>query len=319
VNSWELWANVTYDAHSDVPPDGALEAEYVTAALALLRERMGDAFSDFAFSIFNCTNPAIRPASFDDPHPRKVLIYTADEKGTLPLELANQYVAIFKGYVPEQQNSRNIYPLPLGFVNGVTQETPLPTGERSIDVFFSGHLNRNRINLYREFSMLRYAPKWIVETAVAQPRVRNLTRIVFGTDFSSAFDNAYICFTDSFAAGLSRKAYAEKLGSAKIALCPGGFHSPETFRHYEAARAGCVVISEKLPDNPLYRGSPILQVASWREGIALARELLRDDARLAELQRQTLAWWDDRWSPEAVARDMQEKLERLTPAVAVPS
>ena len=247
------------------------------------------------------------------------MIYTADEKGTLPLELAPAYVAVFKGYVPEYQNPGNIYPLPLGFVNGVTQESALPTSDRAIDVFFSGHLNRNRIDLYREFSLLRFAPKWLVESAVAQPRVRNLTRIVFGTDFSSAFDNAYICFTDNFAAGLSRKAYAEKLNNAKIALCPGGFHSPETFRHYEAARAGCVVISERLPDNALYRGAPLLQVDSWGEGIALARELLSDEARLADLQRETLAWWEDHWSPEAVARDMQEKLEQFTTVEAVPS
>ena len=71
MNSWELWSNVTYDAHSDVPPDGALEAEYVTAALALLRERMGDAFSDFAFFIFNCTNPAIRPRRSTIPTPAR--------------------------------------------------------------------------------------------------------------------------------------------------------------------------------------------------------------------------------------------------------
>jgi hypothetical protein len=312
-----LWSNVEYDAHSNIPPDGALEADYITAVLAELRERMGDAFSEFAFSIFNCSDPAIRPASFDDPHPRKVLIYTADEKGTLPVELGPQYVAIFKGYVPDSRNPGNIYPLPLGFVNGVSHETTLPFSERSIDVFFSGHLNRNRLDLYREFSLLRFVPRWLVEIAVANPRARNLTRIIFGTDFSRAFDSGYVCFTDSFAAGLTRKAYAEKLSSARIALCPGGFHSRETFRHYEAARAGCVIISERLPENDLYRGAPIQQVDSWRDGIALAHTLLEDKTRLEELQRQTIAWWEEHWAPPAVARDMQEKLEKLATPVAV--
>jgi hypothetical protein len=316
---WNTLTNVAYDAHSTAPLDRAMESEYVFSVLKALQDRMGDSFSTYSFSVFVCGDPSIQPASMSDPHPRKVLIYAADEKGTLPLELAEHYVAVFKGYLPDDRKPGNIYPLPLGCVNGVTSGTAKPVSDRELGVFFSGHLNRNRIALYREFSLLRFLPEWFVEMGVANPRMRNLLRMVCGTDFSNAFDSSYVCFTRSFADGLSREAYAEKLQNARIAFCPGGFHSTETFRHYEAVRAGCVVISERLPDNELYRDAPILQVDSWHEGIELARELLSNPNRLADLQRQTLAWWNDRWAPEAIARVIQETLEGRVEWVVEPS
>lgn len=306
---WNSLANVVYDAHSTAPLDHAIESEYVYSVLEALQARMGDSFATYSFHVFNCGDSAVRPASIDDPHPRKVLIYTADEHGTLPLELSAHYVAIFKGYLPDDRKPGNIFPLPLGYVNGVTNGSAPASRDREFDVFFSGNLNRNRIGLYREFTVLRFLPAWIVESGIANPGMRNAIRLICGTNFSKAFERGYISFTRNFGTGLSRGDYAAKLNNARIAFCPRGFHSAETFRHFEAARAGCVVISEPLPDNALYRNAPILQVNSWREGIDLARELLGDPDRLAALQTQTLAWWEEHWSASAVARDIQDILE----------
>ncbi len=319
LHMWDMPSNVQYDANSTSTPDQFIESEYVCGVLDALRDRMGESFSSFSFHVFNCGDSSITPASVNDPHPRKVLVYVADEKGTIPLELAKHYVAIFKGYLPDERKSGNIFPLALGCVNGVTNGTTIPEKDRELDVFFSGNLNRNRLSLYRQLSTLKVVPERIVKTAVAKPRMRYFLRLIFGTDFSREFERGYICFTRNFADGLSRAVYSEKLNNARIALCPGGFHSAETFRHYEAARAGCVIICERLPDNGLYRNAPVLQVDSWREGIELAHALLRDPDRLNDLHRKTLAWWDSRWSAQSVARDMQEKLERLVDSSVEPS
>ena len=308
VGMWKTFDNVTYDQHSTIPLDSALETDYLRDTLTVLRERMGDGFDRFSFTVFNNNQLDVRPASHQDSNTNKVLLYTADEKGAAQLDFAGEYVAVFKGYLPGDNHPQNVHPLPLGCVNGVPNGTVPPIQEREIDVFFSGHLNRNRIGLYRELSLLRSVPAWLIETAVAQPRLRNGLRMIFGSDFSNAFNRGYICFTHAFAAGLTREAFAKRLQNARIALCPAGFHSAETFRHYEAARAGCVIISDPLPDNGLYRDAPIQQVQSWREGIALARELLRDEKRLTELSDQTRAWWNEHWSPDALAKEMQAKL-----------
>jgi len=316
---WDTFTNVTYDAHSAFPPDSAIESEYIIRVLEALQERMGDSFANYSFTVFLSPDSSVQPASLRDPHPRKVLIYASNEKGALPLELADHYVAIFKGYLRDDRSPGNIYPLPLGWVNGVNTGSAPPACDRELDVFFSGHLNRNRMGLYREISLLRFLPQWVAEMGVANSRVRNFIRMVFGAEFSQAFDSGYICFTKNFAEGLSREGYAEKLRNARIAFCPGGFYSAETFRHYEAVRAGCVVISERLPENELYRNAPILQVNSWREGIALARELLRNSDRLTDLHQQTLTWWDENWAPEAVARIIQETLEGRAEGAVEPS
>ena len=110
---------------------------------------------------------------------------------------------------------------------------------------------------------------------------------------------------------MSGEDYRRVLYDAKIAICPGGYASRESFRHYEALRAGCVIISEPLPDTRFYRGSPIIVLDDWRNLRGVVRELLREPERLETLHRQTRKWWQDMCCEEAVARFMKEKLDLL--------
>jgi hypothetical protein len=73
-------------------------------------------------------------------------------------------------------------------------------------------------------------------------------------------------------------------------------------------RAGAVVVSGPLPDTHFYRGSPIVTVRSWMEGIARTKRLLSDPHELADLQAQTVAWWESVCSEDATARYMAKRL-----------
>jgi len=56
--------------------------------------------------------------------------------------------------------------------------------------------------------------------------------------------------TERFTEGLSRKDYYELLSRTKIAICPSGPETPDTFRFYEALEAGCVpIVDDKIPKN----------------------------------------------------------------------
>jgi hypothetical protein len=95
--------------------------------------------------------------------------------------------------------------------------------------------------------------------------------------------------------------YSGKMMNARIVPCPRG-NFDETYRLFEAAKSGCVIVSEPLPDRWYYRDAPVLQLRSWSELPALLIGLDRDPERVCELARATRRWWDDRISEQAVAR-----------------
>ena len=111
--------------------------------------------------------------------------------------------------------------------------------------------------------------------------------------------------------GLPGEKYAEMLSNSKVALCPPGYHTPETFRHFEAMRAGTIVVSEPLPELDFYVGSPIVTVRNWGDARKAVSDLLGDIDALQERQEQTLHWWEQHCSERAVARRMASKLAEL--------
>ena len=124
--------------------------------------------------------------------------------------------------------------------------------------------------------------------------------------------NCEITFTSGFARGLTPAAYGEKLAHSKIVLCPRGFASTETFRHIEAMRAGAVVISEPLPDLPMYRDSPIITVDDWHQGLMTVTALLKNPAELRDRHKRSVAWYEAVLSETATAAAAARAIEHAT-------
>jgi hypothetical protein len=123
---------------------------------------------------------------------------------------------------------------------------------------------------------------------------------------------ARVNFTAGFAAGLSPQEYGWRLADSKIALCPRGWESAETFRHFEALRAGTIVVSESLPPTHFYVGSPIITVRDWRAGLAEVAELISDRSALTELHTATATWWRAVCSEQATAEFMLQRIAAAT-------
>jgi hypothetical protein len=123
--------------------------------------------------------------------------------------------------------------------------------------------------------------------------------------------SSYLFFTKNFLQGLSGPEYAAILRDSKIALCPRGAKSPETFRHFEAMRAGAVVVSHPQPALEFYVGSPMVILDDWSKLLETLVGLLGDPEGLAERQRQTLEWWDRHCSERAVATKIASEIRRL--------
>jgi hypothetical protein len=188
----------------------------------------------------------------------------------------------------------NVFTLPLGFYKDMGTKAP-DIDARTIDVFFAGSVRdfsgirgivKNQKYLARK-RLLRAAAKWNLPGRL---QIESLKR--------------------AFRDNEGSRPYAEVMRDSKICLCPKG-NSPETYRLYEAFQAGCITIVDEYHGGVHASRPPVILADDWNRCAGTIHEILSDKNRLRDLQTQTLAWYRDYWSPEAVARSILEKLSPL--------
>jgi hypothetical protein len=188
-------------------------------------------------------------------------------------------------------------PIPLGWLR--RPELPeRPPAERPFVVSFLGSTG--------DAPGRRASLSWL-STPRARARrelLRRLARVELPQDIGLTSD-----FKASKQTGQNE--YWQRLAAGRICLAPRG-NSPETYRVFEAARAGCAVVCERLPPHWFYADAPFVERTGWRDLDRLLYRLAADPEALARRQRQTLDWWYERCSPEAVADRIATVLERVT-------
>lgn len=111
--------------------------------------------------------------------------------------------------------------------------------------------------------------------------------------------------TDGFLQGLDRADYLADMASAKVALCPAGAATPDSFRVYEALAAGCVPIVDATTSDPDYPasgywprafgGTPFPIIGDWSDLDKYVRAILEDWERMAA---RCQGWWLQRLADE---------------------
>lgn len=183
-----------------------------------------------------------------------------------------------------------VEPIPLGVMwNG--DVACRPAAERPIDVLFCGSVET--------------AERHGLRRRVGTPKSRSRRAMLAAARRLQAEAPELaveLALTSSFAASkrADADAYWARLAEAKLCLVPRG-DTLETYRLFEAARAGCVVVGERLPSNWFYDAAPAIDRTGWRGLGDCIRALLADERALADRQRATLDWWERSVRPEAVA------------------
>ena len=188
-----------------------------------------------------------------------------------------------------------MYEIPLGYFT-LRDIDPMPVEERPLDVFFAGTTAVSGWHgTLRPSAMARKQMRKALAEAQSQlPECR--------------VESVWVSPTGK---GLSPEEYTQKLANTKIALAPRGNFDAETSRLFEAAKLGCVPVSEPLPPRWYFRDCPALIVQRWSELPDLLRGLLKNPARIQELSRRARAWWDSTISEAAVARFIAKKVSSL--------
>ena len=212
------------------------------------------------------------------------MIQTSDEGHEIPA-YADDVFMVFKNYRPFDPAPETLRVVPLGCNKDVPALPPLSMKDRSVDIFFTGWDN-HRESFFADIDA-------VYPGGEGQFGGRELT-----IDIKKQKD---------FRSGLKPEDYAKRLTETKIALSPRGV-SHETFRTYEAMRAGCAVIAARQLPAWYIDGWPVIEVDDWRGLGNLVEELLSDEVRLQELSDKNMVWWQEHCSPDAVAHYMVREL-----------
>ena len=183
-----------------------------------------------------------------------------------------------------------IYTIPLGYHS--QEELPqIAMRDRTLDSFFAGELVSKLPS-----SSYRY---W-VSTSKAEARKqlwRVLQQIKRDPEWRIDLDNIGVSDATSRAAQFN--SYSQKMMNSRICLAPRGSMA-ETYRLYEGLRAGCLVITNRLPDEPFLHGAPVIQVDHWKELPELLRRYARDLDALEHYRHASLNWWKNHCHEEVI-------------------
>lgn len=289
-----------------------VESTYLTNLFEALQDEMQSSFYDYDFILHS--SHALRKSHFLEQDISrlgsagrpKVVFFISDETASTPWQLSKQAAIVFKNMPPVRFSNpypANIFPFPLGCHRKTRALPIIPIQERKYNVFFSGQLSNKRLRLYKQLAGLPRLPTLFLRLAKPVVKSRYL-------DLSERYPNSLISFTRSFANGTAVPTfdYARTIQNSKIVLCPSGVVNPETLRHWEAMRAGCIVISEPLPPSHYTTGSPIIFIKRWREADHIIKQLLSNPRRMEDIHRQTLDWYRNVCSERATAQYMHKRI-----------
>ena len=202
--------------------------------------------------------------------------------GTLASRLKNKTIA-------------PVYDIPIGCY-AYEDAAFIPFEERTNDLFFAGsiqHKSDQKLSIKR--------PKQLARDRMSEA-LRSLQKsnpdIVIKTKITEGF-------SDSISNG--NKSYLENMMNTKICPIPRGANL-ETFRFYEALRAGCITIGEAFPKGWFYDDAPIIRLKNWADIDTIVPELLSDKDRMLEIHEQTKSWWNNVCNEEKLSNFMSDKI-----------
>jgi len=290
-----------YDKNSIINFKQVLEAEYLSQVFSLMHELEPNIFDVYDFYVFSNGLKDAQPAI--EKNKKVVIIHISDERGDFPF-YAEKYGFVFKNYLPK--SSANIFPLQLGYACPPRKNSRFVlASDRKQDVFFSGYLNRNRFYIWRAL-LAPYIPKVILYPLLL---LKYRFKFHFGSLKPVTNNGFFLNFTDGFGKGLDCQEYIAHLADSKIVLCPRGFLSSETFRHYEACGSGAIILTEEMPKNNVYNDASFILIDKSNKIIDQIGKLLENHHKLNIIQSEHIKFYESNLSPQATAKSILKVLK----------
>jgi hypothetical protein len=188
--------------------------------------------------------------------------------------------------------------IPLGYHSQV--EVPyIPIQDRTLDMFFAGEVRH---------PVAKSDYKYWTSTSKFEVRGqlwRELTKLKGEWNI----DLGAIASVDNKRNALAFNTFSEKMMNTRICLAPRGT-LPDTFRHFEGMRAGCLIVSNPVPVEPYLYGAPMLLIDHWCEIGGILKKYGRNNDFIQEMGDKANAWWKTRLTPEIIGRYIASELNK---------
>lgn len=226
----------------------------------------------------------------EEPLPVKnkkvIAIQIGLEKHLIP-NYTEEVALVFTTYPPAGKIPNNLRAIPLGYNGDVPIKPMLPFLDRTTTAFFAGQNSNER---------------WKIGAAI--DHLKNKQQFL---------DHIFeIQYSSKFRTGLSAEQYAQKMMNSQIALVPQGTFSAITFRFFEAARAGNIIISCALPETWYFENFPGIQVEDWAALENILPTLLADPEKMLRLHEETKSYYQRYCSEQAVANYILKEIKKST-------
>lgn len=240
-------------------------------------------FQEFDFFIIGATKP------YNFRFNKKSIVFClSNETHEIPKDIQSAGL-IFSPYAPLRNEIQNCFPIPLGY-NGSLYNLPLKKiQDRKYDVFFSGNIYKKRKGFYLGIKTHQLLTKF---------------RKIKGSY------HEHLQFNRKFTGGMDPKEYSEILMNTKIALVPEGYLSDISFRFFEAAKMGCIIITKELYDYWFFKEFPGIQMNNWMGLHKQIISILSDQKKLNQIQQLMLSYYNKFCSEEATARYVIKTIEK---------
>jgi hypothetical protein len=267
----------------NITPEDYVERDYCANIFEHIKDHYGD-------DVHLCVRNWDQENTFNDAK-RIVIITSAEGHKYIPSDQEDpNCLGVFMHYLPKTDithqydtnhfvHRNKLHPLPLGSTKFFKCGAYKPMKDRQYDFTFIGQLDP-----YRR-----------VEFYNAIVKLTEKRKHKFAVRFYSGWNN-----------GVGGEKYSEILADSKIALVPWGSASLDTFRFYEAAESGCVILGDKQNDYDFMKNSPHVEIDWARLEHEIDNTLTRNN--IEEISKNTRLFWEDNLSPTACARYMKNKV-----------
>ncbi len=211
-----------------------------------------------------------------------IIFYLSNEDGHLPSYIERSGI-LFTPYPPKKANPK-AFTIPLGYHGKIPALNPLPMEERSLDLFFSGRKIHRRKAFFDRVDQVQQNDGFNID----------------------------IRRTNAFSAGLKPLDYATMLNQTKIAPAPEGNYSNITFRLFESMRQGSIPIVPTLPETWFFKHFTGYQVSDWASLPSLLSGLMANKAKLSQLQKDIIDYYNHYCSEQAAARYISQVLQHYS-------
>ncbi len=207
-----------------------------------------------------------------------------------------------KGWTGFSGSRRKTLQVPLGYFRDF-QIVLKPMAQRTIDHSFMGSVGTD------------FAAKPLLQKILDGPKYISRRQMLAALTHEGRRPSGAQTITPNFeASALNHEAYIDGLANTRIALVPRGI-SHETYRFFEAFKAGCVVICEPQPQAWYNRGHPGIVMRDWSRLPQVLEALLADMEHLEALSQASAAYWQgvlqESVIAETVSTFLRERLDKV--------